>query len=308
MTKKNNLPLIALLILCVVLLSYLSTNSNRAQKVRAQNQPQTQTFKLDPEKINVPLVDGKLRIRLSQEFEQFSWLIGVQVDNSNAGTISALSANLGKGAQPFVKSFNSIKNWPQELIQAQQGSVSIAAKSAKDGLLVYVAMPSGKQIQVDIGEKTVCLTQVRQDLVIDPSGVTVAQVKGVSGLVMRSIIPASSSNDSLPEVISDQGKKNIASPKGIKSHLISFVKPDMPAQVAVDKLETVVLKISIDEQGQVKDVVKLIGQEPYASASEKAVRQWRFKPFELEGKKVEVSASIPFHFSSNGTVGSLVFN
>ncbi len=308
MTKKNSLPLIALLILCVVLLSYLSANSDRAQKVSAQNQSQTQTFRLDPEKINVPLADGKLRIRLSQKFEQLSWLIGVQVDNSNAGTVSALSANLGKGAQPFVKSFGSMKNWPQELIHAQQGSVSIDAKSAKDGLLVYVAVPSGKQIQVDIGEKTVCLTQVSQDFVIDPSGITVAQVKGVSGLVMRSIIPPSSSNDSLPEVISDQGKKNIASPKGIKSHLISFVKPDMPAQVAVDKLETVVLKISIDVQGQVKDVVKLIGQEPYASASEKAVRQWRFKPFELEGKKVEVSASIPFHFSSNGTVGSSVFN
>lgn len=308
MTKRNVLSLISLFVICVMLLVYLSAGSGRTQKVSAQKQSQTQTYKIDPEKVGFSLVDGTLRIRLSKEFEQLSWLIGVQVDDSNVGTFSALSANLEKGNQPFSKSLNSMKTWPQHLIQIRPGTISVAAKPTKDDLLLYVAMPTAKQIQVDVGEKTVCLTQVNQDIVVDPSGITATSVKGVAGLVMRSIIPAKSGDDSTPDVISGQGKKNIASPKGIKSHIISFVKPEMPLQVAVDKLESVVLKISIDEHGQIRDVVKLIGQEPYTSASERAVRQWKFRPFEVEGNRVEVSASIPFYFSSNGTVGSPIFN
>ena len=53
----------------------------------------------------------------------------------------------------------------------------------------------------------------------------------------------------------------------------------------------------IDKEGKITDLKVLKGQPVLARAAVDAVRQWRYKPYKLDGKPVKMSTTITVKFA-----------
>lgn len=82
-----------------------------------------------------------------------------------------------------------------------------------------------------------------------------------------------------------------------KKLLIKRVAPAYPEEAFRNKIQgNVVLKVRIDTTGAVKDVSLVSGPEELTAVSIDAVKQWKYKPYLLEGKPVEVETQVTVSF------------
>jgi len=99
-------------------------------------------------------------------------------------------------------------------------------------------------------------------------------------------IPAASTNQSAPASRAVSG-----------GQLAHRVEPVYPAQARLLHLEgTVILAATVIEDGTVREVKVVEGSPVLAEAAMDAVKRWRYKPFELDGKPVknEIGISVEF--------------
>lgn len=83
-----------------------------------------------------------------------------------------------------------------------------------------------------------------------------------------------------------------------EANLIHDVAPQYPPEAGRARIEgTVVLMAVIGTDGSVKDVRVESGLPIFAQAAIDAVRQWRYKPYMIEGEPVEVDSRITINFT-----------
>jgi len=84
--------------------------------------------------------------------------------------------------------------------------------------------------------------------------------------------------------------------------LIKQVQPEYPEAARLGRIEgTVVLQTTIDANGNVEDATLISGPPPLAPAAIVAVKQWKYKPYTLNGQpvKIETQTSVVFQLSPN---------
>ncbi|MGA2966546.1 MAG: TonB family protein [Terriglobales bacterium] len=82
--------------------------------------------------------------------------------------------------------------------------------------------------------------------------------------------------------------------------LIKRVQPQYPrAAVAIHAEGTVQIEATIGKEGSVTNVKVLSGEAILARAAVEAVRQWRYKPYYLDGAPVEIQTQITINFKAN---------
>jgi TonB family protein len=82
--------------------------------------------------------------------------------------------------------------------------------------------------------------------------------------------------------------------------LIKRVQPQYPqAALAVHAQGTVQIEATINKQGSVVNPKVLSGDSLLARAALEAVRQWRYKPYFLDGQPVEIQTQITINFKAN---------
>ena len=92
-------------------------------------------------------------------------------------------------------------------------------------------------------------------------------------------------------------KMRIAS-RVAEANLIHEVPPQYPPEAGRARIEgTVVLMAVIGTDGSVKDVRVESGLPILAQAALDAVRQWRYKPYMVDGEPVEVESRITINFT-----------
>lgn len=80
--------------------------------------------------------------------------------------------------------------------------------------------------------------------------------------------------------------------------LVRYVQPSYPETVRGRRLEgSVVLNAIVTKSGAVKDVRTVSGDPILARAAERAVRNWTYRPYRVNGKPIEVTAEIVIRFS-----------
>jgi protein TonB len=83
-----------------------------------------------------------------------------------------------------------------------------------------------------------------------------------------------------------------------EANLIHDVPPQYPPEAGRARIEgSVVLMAVIDKDGTVKDVRVESGLALLAQAAIDAVKQWRYKPYLIDGEPVEVDSRITINFS-----------
>jgi protein TonB len=86
-----------------------------------------------------------------------------------------------------------------------------------------------------------------------------------------------------------------------EANLIHDVTPQYPAEAGRERIEgPVVLMAVIGTDGSVKDVRVESGLPILAQAAIDAVKQWRYKPYVIDGEPVEVDSRITINFTLAG--------
>jgi protein TonB len=127
-----------------------------------------------------------------------------------------------------------------------------------------------------------------------PGGVAGGQIGGVIGGVLGSV-PAS-----IPKAPPSQRVR--VSQGVVAGLLVHQVKPEYPPAAKASHVEGVVtLHAIIGKDGAVKQVQVLGGPPLLARSAEDAVKQWRYKPYVLNGQPVEVDTNITVNFKLAST-------
>jgi len=87
----------------------------------------------------------------------------------------------------------------------------------------------------------------------------------------------------------------------MKGMLVKGVRPEYPRMASDNNVEgTVELRIVIDVEGKVSAASAISGPLQLRQAAVAAVRQWRFRPYVLEGQLVEVETHLLLNFFLTG--------
>jgi TonB family protein len=86
---------------------------------------------------------------------------------------------------------------------------------------------------------------------------------------------------------------------------VSMVPPVYPESAKQNKLEgTVVLQILVDKKGKVRRLERVGGDPQLADAAIKAVKQWRYPPYLVNGKPEESNKQVEMRFTLGPTTQS----
>jgi TonB family protein len=80
--------------------------------------------------------------------------------------------------------------------------------------------------------------------------------------------------------------------------LVSRVQPEYPPDAKDQRVEgAVVLKVTLDKEGNVGNIQLINGHPLLAPAAIEAVKQWKYKPFLLDGVPLEVESQVTVNFT-----------
>jgi TonB family protein len=91
-------------------------------------------------------------------------------------------------------------------------------------------------------------------------------------------------------------------PDKAKENLVTFIQPDYPPLAKAAGIAGIIhVSFEVDETGSVKNLKLISGHPMLAPAALAAIRKWKYKPFEVDGKsaavQTEVEVSIPENIS-----------
>jgi len=138
--------------------------------------------------------------------------------------------------------------------------------------------------------KTHAQSEESAPLLPTPLGVGSANDKTLSGLM-------SSASTSVPKPALATVRISQGVSQGL---LIKRVQPKYPpAALAVRAQGAVQIEATINKEGNVTNLKVLSGDPVLARAALEAVRQWRYKPYYLDGEPVEIQTQITVNFKAN---------
>jgi periplasmic protein TonB len=168
-----------------------------------------------------------------------------------------------------------------------------------------------KQIQTDIinGELRTPtkipkkVEMIKEDAAPPPvmAGVVGGVEGGVPGGAMNGVIGGiiSSTPVAVPKVATPQ---RVRVSQGVtQGLLVRRVQPMYPPLARQARIQgTVVLQAEISKEGTIQNLRLISGHPMLAPAAIEAVKQWRYKPYFLNGEPVEVETQITVNFSLSG--------
>jgi protein TonB len=91
------------------------------------------------------------------------------------------------------------------------------------------------------------------------------------------------------------------SAEAAQSLIVSGVQPQYPKKARKKRIEgQVLLKILISPKGDVRDIAVESGDPLLASAAINAVKQWKYRPYLMRGRPVELESYVRLNFTLSG--------
>ena len=129
-------------------------------------------------------------------------------------------------------------------------------------------------------------------------GVPGGVVGGIPGGVIGEVLRSTGSAPALVKAPAPMSKRVRVPAQVAEANLIHDVAPQYPPEAGRERIEgTVVLMAVIGKDGTVRDVQLESGLPLLAQAAIEAVKQWRYKPYLLNGEPVEVDSHITINFT-----------
>ena len=129
-------------------------------------------------------------------------------------------------------------------------------------------------------------------------GVPGGVVGGIPGGVLGEVLRSTGNAPALAKTPAPAPKRIRVPAQVAEANLIHDVTPQYPPEAGRERIEgTVVLMAAITKDGTVRDVQVESGLPLLAQAAIDAVKQWRYKPYLLNGEPVEVGCHITINFT-----------
>jgi periplasmic protein TonB len=129
-------------------------------------------------------------------------------------------------------------------------------------------------------------------------GVPGGVVGGIPGGVLGEVLRSTGNAPVLASTPAPAPKRIRVPAQVAEANLIHDVPPQYPAEAGRERIEgTVVLMAVIAKDGTVRDVRVESGLPLLAQAAIDAVKQWRYKPYLLNGEPIEVDSHITINFT-----------
>ena len=116
-------------------------------------------------------------------------------------------------------------------------------------------------------------------------------VRSCAAVVLLAAVAAGQSPD--PEKLPASPQE----PKIVQGFLLKKVEPKYPKEARNARIQgTVVLHAIIDKSGRIQQLSLVSGHPMLAPAAIKAVKQWKYKPYLVDGKRIELDTTIEVNF------------
>jgi protein TonB len=126
-----------------------------------------------------------------------------------------------------------------------------------------------------------------------PGGVPGGQLGGVIG----GIVSETSNLSAVPRFVAATPQRIRISQGVTKGLCIHRVEPAYPALARAARVQgDVILQAIIDKDGNIKDLQLISGHPMLVPSAIEAVKQWRYKPYQLNGSPVEVETTVTVIF------------
>ena len=129
-----------------------------------------------------------------------------------------------------------------------------------------------------------------------PGGIPGGQLGGVIGGIVSSTSSLAAVPKLAPKVVTPMQRVRIS--QGVTKGLLTYrIEPSYPTLAREARIHgEVVLTALIDKDGNIENLQVVSGHPMLAPAAINAVRQWRYKPYLLNGQPVEVETTITVNF------------
>jgi protein TonB len=126
-----------------------------------------------------------------------------------------------------------------------------------------------------------------------PGGIPGGQTGGVIGGIVNQTI-------AVPKIAAPPPRVRVSS--GVSAGLrIKYVQPNYPPLAKQARIQgQVVLQAEISKEGMIQNLQLISGHPMLAPAAIEAVKQWRYKPYLLNGEPVAVDTQVVVNFSLTG--------
>ncbi len=127
-----------------------------------------------------------------------------------------------------------------------------------------------------------------------PGGIPGGQLGGVIGGILNS----TRSTAAVPKLVAPVASKRVRVSQGVtEGRIIQKIEPTYPKLAQAARIQgQVVLTAIISKTGEIQDLVLISGHPLLAPAAIEAVKQWRYRPYLLNGEPVEVETTITVNF------------
>jgi TonB family protein len=232
-------------------------------------------------------------------------------------TLSSLAASQVPGYAPHVRVEQSVMAddlikrvdpiYPPTAKQARiQGAVVLKVVISKSGDVENIQMISGHPMLAPAAIEAVKQWKYRPYLLNGASvevdtQVTVnftladkpADASGVAGPGFSGFIPSPQGNTAglVPQ-------RTHVSPSVEQGLLVTKVNPHYPQEAKDQRIQgTVVLSVIVDKEGNVANIQLISGHPLFAPAAIEAVKQWKYKPYLVNGTPLEVDTQVRVNFT-----------
>lgn len=201
---------------------------------------------------------------------------------------------------------------PQAKEQHIQGTVTLRVEISKTGAVEYVKLISGHPMLAPAaieavkqwkykpfllnGEAIAAETDVTVNFTLADETATGAPagIEAGKGGVNSGVIPVDPGNAGGPAV----PRRARVSQSVMQGMVVRKVQPEYPADARAEHIQgEVQLKATIDKEGNVANLQLISGHPVLAPAAIEAVRQWKYRPYLLNGEAVEIETTVTVNFA-----------
>src|SRR5262249_13118104 len=140
------------------------------------------------------------------------------------------------------------------------------------------------------------IEMIKEEEAPPPTGVTGGVVGGVPGGQAGGVIGSIIGNAAPPPKVATPQKLRVS--QGVmEGNLKNRVEPVYPQMAKIAHITgDVILQATISKTGAIENLRGVSGHPILIQAALDAVRQWKYKPYELNGEPVEVETTIKVQF------------
>jgi TonB family protein len=194
-----------------------------------------------------------------------------------------------------------------------QGQVILKVEITKSGDVENIQLVSGHPMLAPAAIEAVKQWKYHPYLVNDEPVNVRTQV--TVNFTLADASPASTVGDAIPVVAPSGASDSATAPAGVPAKipfpqrvrvsqgveqglLVSKVQPQYPSDARSQGIQGVILlRVTIDKEGNVANIQVVAGPESLVPPAIEAVKQWKYRPYLIQGTPVEVETQITVNFT-----------